>query len=130
MSKFEEYDYDQSDVFEEDYVDNYDTINKLLLSDVDGNLWKIIDEYTKLDSRFDWFSLNDIYYGKYSNIKIDNDEIVVRFIYDFLDEVDNIDMICKNNAIEQEDLYYFNKLLSLNYDKLYSKVAYCFNVWC
>jgi len=153
MSKFKDEDYCEDDYEEKEekeekydnidhiYIDsiNIDNINKnnynnkVWMLDLFNEFDMIINYYSQIDDRFKWIDINDILLSRYSykafnTVRITNDDHINEFINDFLNEINSIVhwMNRKKLQIFEEDKHIFDKLLSLNDKKIYSRIAYRF----
>ena len=104
---------------------------KIWITEIHDFLYPLFYHYIKLDDRLKWISLPDLLYGSSSIKNINDDEIIIDFINKFVDEIDDIFdwMINKNLEIMEEDKIEFQKIMSLNENKLYPRIAYCLEKW-
>lgn len=99
----------------------------LWMLDINDNFSGLIDEYIKIDDRLRWIGMFDILYGRQSCYGIRYDSDIVNFIEELLNEIDKLvnHMNKKNLHIIEDDKDQFERLLSLNRKKIYSRIAFC-----
>ena len=104
------------------------TIKRIWLYNIYDNLYDLLTIYIQKDDRLKWLSTFDIICGPYSFNLINYDHLINDFIEEFLDQLDEIYIKIKNKKLEiaDDDRLEFEKLMTLNNKKIYSRIAYCF----
>jgi hypothetical protein len=130
MPKTEDHDEDEQVQYHNHTQDNnhahISDIKKLWLSDIYDNLQELLDYYTEIDDRLKWIGISNILHSRRSSYQIIDDNIVNEFIDKFLEEV----FYLRKKHVINEDQDEFEKLLSLNKEIIYSRMAFCFEKWC
>ena len=108
-----------------------DIKNAVWILDIYDELYILLNEYTKIDDRLRYLGISDIMYGRRSSYSIKYDEQIVCFIDVFLDKILQITKSLKKKKqyIINDDKEEFERLLSLNKDRIYSRIAFCLEKW-
>ena len=119
---------------EEDGNDKYrenDYKNALWISDIHDDFYGILDDYSYSDDRLKWVGMSDILYGRRSNYQIMYDEVIVQFIDEFVEQIESLVKYMKKKKLHiiEDDREEFERLLSLNEDIIYSRIAGCLEKW-
>jgi hypothetical protein len=134
---------DKEDLHREDNVDYYDETegshqhhhyhykNALWMSDISDDFYDLLNYYSEIDDRLKWVNMTDILYGRRSNYKLSYDSDINEFIDKFLDEIDYLlsFMKRKKHHIIEDDCDDFERLISLNREIIYSRIAFCLQKW-
>lgn len=110
---------------------NHQNTKKFWISDMYDNLYETLDFYIIIDDRLKCISMSEILNSPFSLNTIAYDNTILDFINDFINIIDSQYEIMKRKEIEimENDRQEFNKLLSLNKNKIYSRISYCIEKW-
>ncbi len=103
--------------------------SKIWMSDIIDEFYDLLDYYSNIDDRLKWIGVSNILYGPRSSYSIIYDKDIREFIGKFTGLVVTVTnkMNRKKLEIVQDDRQEFNRLMSLNHKKIYSRIAFVLN---
>ena len=122
---------DDDEFEDEKYRNSSNYQNKIWMFEILDDLHDLLNYYVDSDYRLKWVGISDILYGPGSCNMIKYDDDINEFIYEFLNEIDELfdQMERKNLEIAEDDQLEFERLMTLNKEKIYSRIAYCLETW-
>lgn len=111
---------------QEDYesdIENENDSHRVWISDITDILDDVIIEYSRMDARLEQLRMYDLVYGIRTRGLINDDIDIRRFIKAFIDELNYIIDKINQQGIEVVDDNYYKRLVLLDEDKLYSRIA-------
>ncbi len=123
---------EKEDFFEEDELEdvyrsnNIDYEHKIWISEFFDDFDDLLNHYSKIDNRLRWLGISDILYSPRSSYLIKHDKFIIEFIDEFMIELDYLLNMIKRKklSITEDDQTEFDRLFSLNKDKIYSRISF------
>jgi hypothetical protein len=105
--------------------------NGMLISDIHNNFYNLLDDYSNADDRLKWVGMSDILYGRRFGYKIIYDEVILQFIDKFMEQIEGLLKYMKRKRLHiiEDDCEEFERLVSLNENIVYSRIAGCLEKW-
>jgi len=127
IEEIKEQDENSEDNKEENFNNKID--NKIWILDIFDEIDNLLNLYIEREDRLKWLKISDILYGKESYNKILYDLDIKEFISEFLLLVKHTKNKMSAKQIDKNDQCDFDKLISLNNEKIYSKISFCIETW-